>query len=536
MLGSFEVRVAGSPVSLGGEKQRALLAVLALRANEVVAREWLLEELWTGGPPATAVKALQVYVSRLRKVLPPGVLVTRPPGYVLEVDLEQVDLHRFQRIVEEAGDVAPAHASVLLRSALALWRGPPFAEFGDEPFARIEAARLEDLRLAAQKDLIDADLALGRHRALIPELRRLVERHPYRERLRGQLMIALYRSGRQADALDAYRAARSALDKVGLQPGPALRALERQILMQDPALDLSGPTQPARRAGGRVQLPGPLVPASPLPFVGRASELAVLRSLLDRAVDGEGGLALLVAEAGAGKTRLVREFALQAADEGVLVLYGASDAGSTATYQPLLDWFAFLLRVCDDDTLYALTGSRDSLARLVSELTGASETLSGTRGDAAAERYRLETAVTNLLARMSRMQPLLLLLDDLQWSDAETLHLLRALGRTAPEGRMLVIAALRELDVAREPALGETLADLSRLDGVVHLTVWRLGAEDVRAFVRAVTGTEPSPELVSEITRAANGNAAAAVRAVTGLQLDAQSSLHDGPRDELRPA
>jgi DNA-binding SARP family transcriptional activator len=537
VLGSFEVRVAGQPVPLGGEKQRALLAILALRANDVVAREWLLEELWADDPPATAVKALQVYVSRLRKVLPAGALVTRPPGYVLEIDPEQVDVHRFERIVTEAGDVDPAQASVLLRSALALWRGPPFSEFGDEPFARIEAARLEDLHLAALKDLIDADLALGRHRALIPELRRLIERHPYRERLRGQLMIALYRSGRQAEALDAYQAARSVLDKVGLEPGTALRTIERQILTQDPILDLAEPAPLARGIGGRALLPGPLVPASPVPFVGRETELAMLRSLLDRAVDGEGGLALLVAEAGAGKTRLVREFAREAADEGVLVLYGASDVADTATYQPLLDWFAFLLRACDENALNALTGGGESLPRLVSELTGANEGLAESPGDAAAERYRLETAVTNLLARMSRVQSLLLVFDDVQWSDTETLHLLRALGRTAPEGRILVIAALRELDVARETVLGETLADLSRLDGVTHLTVRRLDTDDVGAFVRAATGTEPSPELVSEIAAAANGNPAAAVRALTGLRLGhGQAMQRDHSRDERRSA
>jgi DNA-binding SARP family transcriptional activator len=134
---------------LGGEKQRALLALLALRANEVISRGWLVEELWADEPPATAFKALQVYVCGLRKVLPADALVTEPPGYVLVIDPEQVDLHRFQRIVAAASKVDPAQAAVLLRGALALWRGPPLAEFRDEPFAQVEAARLEDLHLAA---------------------------------------------------------------------------------------------------------------------------------------------------------------------------------------------------------------------------------------------------------------------------------------------------------------------------------------------------------------------------------------------------
>jgi DNA-binding SARP family transcriptional activator len=524
-------------VPLGGEKQRALLAILALRANEVIAREWLLEALWADDPPATAVKALQVYVSRLRKVLPDGVLVTRPPGYVLEVDPEEVDLYRFQRLVAAASNADPAQASVLLRSALTLWRGPPLAEFGDEPFARLEAARLEDLHLAALKDLIDADLSRGDHRALVPELRRLVEEHPHRERLRGQLMLALYRSGRQAEALDAYRAARSALDKLGLEPSLALRTLERQILTQDPILDFADATPPARGMGGRALLPGPLVPTSPLPFVGRASELAVLRSLLERTLAGEGGLALVAAEAGGGKTRLVRELARQAAGEGVLVLYGASDAAITAPYQPLLEWFAFLLRACDHQALDALTGGTELLSHLVSELAAANAEPVGSLSDSSAERYRMQTSITNLLARMSRVQPLLLVIDDVQWSDPETLHLLRTLARTAPEGRMLVIATLRERGVTSEPVLSEMLTDLSHLDGVTQLTIRKLGNEDVSAFVRAATGIEPSSELVSEIAKATDGNAAAALRAVTDLRLGGgRVSELDDLRDERRSA
>jgi hypothetical protein len=350
-------------------------------------------------------------------------------------------------------------------------------------------------------------------------------------------MLALYRSGRQAEALDAYQAARSALDKLGLEPSGALRTLERQILTQDRMLDLADATPLARGINGRAVLPGPLVPTSPVPFVGRATELAALRSLLERAVSGEGGLTLLVGDAGGGKTRLVRELAHQAAGEGVLVLYGASDAATTAPYEPLLEWFAFLLRVGDREALDALTGDAEPLARLVSQLAAANEEAVTSRGDSAAERYRLQTAVTNLLARMSRVQPLLLVVDDVQWSDPETLHLLRALARTAPEGRILVIATLRECGAASEPVLGETLADLSRLDGVTHLTVRKLGAEDVSAFVRAATGTEPPPKLVSEIAEAANGNAAAALRAVADLRLlGGQPSHGEDSREQRRSA
>jgi DNA-binding SARP family transcriptional activator len=210
LLGPLEVRCQDGPLALGRRKQRALLALLLLHANRTVARERLIDELWGESAPETAVTSVQVYVSRLRKSLPEGVLLTRPPGYVVQVEPEQVDLLRFERLVAEARGAAPALAAALLHEALELWRGPPLAEFGEEPFARVEAARLEELRLAALEDRIDADLALGRHADLVGELDALVSAHPHRERLRAQLMLALYRSNRQAEALEAYRAARAA--------------------------------------------------------------------------------------------------------------------------------------------------------------------------------------------------------------------------------------------------------------------------------------------------------------------------------------
>jgi DNA-binding SARP family transcriptional activator len=223
LLGPLEVRGDEEPLRLPARKQRALLALLLLHANRVVGRERLIDQLWGEDPPETAVKALQVYVSQLRKLLPAGMLMTRPPGYVLEVEPEAVDLLRFERLVAEARACEPARASVLLREALGLWRGPPLAEFGEEPFARVEATRLEDLRLAALEERIEADLSLGRHAELVSELEALVAEEPHRERLRGQLMLALYRSGRQAQALEAYRAARAALAELGLEASAPLR-------------------------------------------------------------------------------------------------------------------------------------------------------------------------------------------------------------------------------------------------------------------------------------------------------------------------
>ena len=255
LLGTLEVRTGKDPLPLGGPKQQALLALLLLNANRVLGRERLIDELWGTDPPETAVKAVQVYVSRLRKLLPDGMLVTRPPGYLLELEPEALDVQRFERLIAEARGSDPAGAAGLLREALGLWRGPPLAEFADRPFARVEAARLEDIRRTALEERIEADLTLGRHADLVGELEVLIAEHPQRERLREQLMLALYRSGRQAEALDAYREARAALDELGIEPGAALRRLEKQILTQDPAL------QPARErlfAAGQ----GDRIPAS----------------------------------------------------------------------------------------------------------------------------------------------------------------------------------------------------------------------------------------------------------------------------------
>ena len=240
LLGPIEAERDGVPATLGGPKPRALLAVLALEPGRVVSVDKLVEALWPGDPPETAAHAVQVYVSQLRKALGP-VIATRAPGYELELAPERVDLHRFARLTQdgraalEGGD--PVTAEGALREALALWRGPALADFLYEPFAQTEIARLEELRTVTLEERIEADLALGRHAELVSELEALVAAQPLRERPRAQLMLALYRSGRQADALAAYRTARGTLvDELGIDPGPELRELEAAILRQDESL------------------------------------------------------------------------------------------------------------------------------------------------------------------------------------------------------------------------------------------------------------------------------------------------------------
>jgi DNA-binding SARP family transcriptional activator len=234
-------------VPLGGARQRAVLALLLTRANEVVSRDWLIDQLWGERPPESAVNVLQTYVSHLRKVLSADHIVTRAPGYLIRLERAELDLYRFEDLAAEADGAEPALAAAKLRSALELWRGPPLADFAYEPFAHATITRLEELRLTVLERRIEADLALGRHAELVGELEMLTREHALRERFRRQLMLALYRSERQAEALATYQDARRVLvDQLGIDPSPSLQELERAILRQEPSLDLP-PSAPRRR-------------------------------------------------------------------------------------------------------------------------------------------------------------------------------------------------------------------------------------------------------------------------------------------------
>ena len=300
VLGSFEVRDGGRLVELGGEKPRALLAILLLYRNQVVSVDRLIDELWGAAPPASAVRTLHGYVSRLRKALNGngasaaspdgfgqgsggGALVTSGRGYVLRVAAGELDLERFRELVERGRDSLAAgsleQAAEVLGEALGVWRGPPLADFAYEPFAQATIARLEELHLAAIEERVEADLGLGRARELVVELRDLAVRHPLQERLRGQLMLALYRSGRQAEALEAYQDFRRTLsEELGLEPGPGLQQLELAILSRDPTLGLR--TQ--AKATDATQAGRPRLPAErkePEPSAGLRRERKVITAL-----------------------------------------------------------------------------------------------------------------------------------------------------------------------------------------------------------------------------------------------------------------
>ncbi|MFL6189757.1 MAG: BTAD domain-containing putative transcriptional regulator [Actinomycetes bacterium] len=298
ILGPLEVRHGPGLLRVPGAKERALLADLLVHAGRVVSADRLVEDLWGDDPPGNPANTLQGRVSALRRALGPagaGLVVTRPPGYVLEADPGQVDAARFERLVAKAGRAAGDAAAGPLEEALGLWRGPALAEFADQPWAQAEAARLEELRLGAVEALVELRLAAGDHTGLVGELEGLVAEHPTRERLRGQLMVALYRSGRQADALEVYQATRAVLaGELGIDPSPELQRLQQAILVQDPALEAATPRQQPRH-----NLPERLTS-----LVGRSEELREAAKLVE-----QHRLVTVTGPGGAGKTSLAVELA-----------------------------------------------------------------------------------------------------------------------------------------------------------------------------------------------------------------------------------
>jgi DNA-binding SARP family transcriptional activator len=322
VLGPVEASADRRALPLGGTKQRAVLAMLVLDANRTVSADRLVEGLWGEHPPASAPKMIQNYVWRLRTVLAHdggAEIITHGRGYELRIDPDAVDVRRFQRLLSEAtrtgnGGARPDAA----REALALWRGPALSDVADEPFAAPEIRRLEELRLEAAELAIDADLAAGHHLEAVAEVEALAGEHPLHERFHAQRMLALYRCGRQADALDAYREARRTLvEEIGVEPGPELRRLHEAILRQDPSLEVEVPA---------AELPPELDMVSAPPLAGRTEELEWLRAHWERARRGAGALVTIVGAEGNGKTRLAAEIAGVAWGEGAMVRHAAGDA------------------------------------------------------------------------------------------------------------------------------------------------------------------------------------------------------------------
>jgi DNA-binding SARP family transcriptional activator len=353
VLGPIEAAVGGVPVPLGSPRQRALLAVLVAQANEVVPVTSLIDALWPASPPETAANIIQGYVSDLRKALGRDAIVTRGRGYAAIVADDRVDLRRFERRLGEGvaslerGD--PVAASEELAQALVLWRGPALGDLGASDAARSIAARLDELRLLATERKIEADIACGRHRDVVPELEVLVAEHPFREHLRAQLMLALYRSDRQADALASYRESRQRLvDELGLEPGVALQALQAAILAHDPALAAASAHAPERDRAAPVLV----MPSSP----GRLDDLLALAEALVRAPRRELIVSLAVEDrdalAAATRILLARRDALEGRGTPVRAAAFVASAPTDDILRLCDDQDVGLLIVdCDDDLI-----------------------------------------------------------------------------------------------------------------------------------------------------------------------------------------
>jgi DNA-binding SARP family transcriptional activator len=520
VLGPLEVDAEAGPVALGGQKERLLLAQLLARPNQVVSAETLIRGLWGEQPPRSAAKTLQSHVVRLRRTLEPTrprgapgqVLVTREPGYLLQVAPGALDAARFEQLVRQgrgqlaAGD--PQAGAAMLRRALALWRGPAFQEFEPTGFARAEAGRLGELRLGATEDRVHAELAAGRDRELVPELEGLVGAQPLRERLWAALLLALYRAGRQADALRAYQRARTMLvEELGIEPGAELRRLQAAILAQDPALDVV-------RAGPQVrpvrELPASLSPVGP-PWLGRAKELALLQDAWKQLTREQGGAVFVAGPAGIGKTRLAAEFAQQVHEQGALVGYGRCAAPPAPPLQPL--------------------------AQVLSAVDAQLADLGGVAGDLSAAE--LGVALAALLQDKAGGRALLVVVDELHLADQVALEALQHLRSRGAAGPLVVLGLYR--DEVAAPALG-ALESMDP-DGAWRLRLGPLDAEAVAGIAAYYAGEPPPAEVVSGLWRDTGGVPLLVHRAArewamarAGQRLDAAASRGTADRGQLRAA
>ena len=534
LLGPLEAQDGERRVELGRPKQRVLLAVLLVHANHVVSLDRLIEELWGAEPPPQAAASLQTYVSNLRRALEPGrparapsrVLVSQPPGYRLAVGAGDLDAARFAALAGEGHRLLeagrPAAAARVLREGLGLWRGPALAEVADEGFAQAERNRLEELRVSALEDRLAADLDLGGHAAAVAELEELAGRYRFRERLAGLLMLALYRSGRQAEALQAFQAARRALaDELGIDPGRWLRQLETGILRQDPGLDWTPPPAepgpPPGEAGGPAGEAGPTLaaPVTRSPqvavdeLVGRDDQLAALDGVLAGARGGRGRVVLVAGEPGIGKTRLAEEAARRAAAAGMRVAWGRCHEGDGAP--ALWPWAQVVRQLAAElapGPLAAMLGpSAAWLGQLMPELAGPAPPAGPVPvADLGAARFQLNQAVAGLLRRLAEARPLLVVVDDLHWADVPSLSLLAFLAAELKDVRLVVVGTYRDVEVVAGQPLTETLGMLAREPVVERIPLGGLDRAGVARLVGRTIGGRPAEPLVRAVVDRCGGN------------------------------
>jgi DNA-binding SARP family transcriptional activator len=525
VLGPVEVRVDDDELDVGSRQQRLVLAGLLAAAGRHVPPDRLIEMLWGELPPRSALGTLQTYVSRLRKQLAlvgdGSRLSFDQAGYRLEVDRATVDFRRFEQLADEGRSLLdggqPDAAAQVLSEALGLWRGSPFPELAHHEATRGLIARLEERRLTAIEDRTDALLRIGRLAEVLAELRGLVVEHPFREDLHARLALALYASGRQADALDAISDARRTLrDELGIDPGRALQDLEARILAQDPALELS-PTVP----DAPPPEPGPQRPATPVPapsgLVGRDAELRLLHDAWVEAAS-EARFVVVEGEPGIGKTRLVEEFRSLAVARGSLAVWGRADESGAAP--ALWPWLP-ILRAVRTDT--------PDLAAFDGLLSGEAPVLAG-RG--AAVRFEAFEAVAQQLEVAGTRAPVVVLIDDLQWADETSLALVRALIGRLRSG-VLLVATVRPRRIGGRDAVSDTLGAIAesprsrriQLRGLTEADTATLLADtglvgDAEASERIHARAEGNPFYAIELARLLDGGAATAQQEVPATVRD----------------
>jgi DNA-binding SARP family transcriptional activator len=524
VLGPVRVLADGNDVPINGLRRKALLAMLVVHCAEVVPVGRMVEELWNGSPPPGAMGTLKSHVHQLRRVLAVENLVAaRAGGYVLQADRSQVDAFEFERQVAAAraardrGDLAAAGPA--FEAALALFRGQPLTDVADLDFAVREARRLNQLALDASEDRFEVALALGRHTAVLTELETLAGAHPLRERLIGQLMVSLYRCGRQADALAVYRTTRAQLlEQLGIDPGHELQALERAILDQADELDpprrpaTVPPAPPSATAPDRAPIdrrdavPFPLTTSGLLPFVGRETELAELADQWRAVTGGERRAVIISGEPGIGKTRQAAELAGFVAEDGGTVLYGACDEELGVPYQPFAEALrrhlrrvGFRLPTVHHGLDGELTRLLPELPRLIPDLPPPTDT------DPESQRYLLFDAVAATLAGIAAETPTLLVIEDIHWATRSTLLLLRHLLSSSEPTALLVVATRRDVEAPTTESR-DLLAALTRLPLVLRLELGLLGGDEARSLVESVHEAPLDPRRLDRLLADAQGN------------------------------